>query len=66
MEVSRILKNVLVELIRKNGGVTDAKEYLGRVDDVEMEVLRDAKVYLGRSRCIEMLGVTNAKEYSAG
>ena len=32
MEVSRMRKNILVEQIRRNGGVRDAKEYFGRED----------------------------------
>ena len=32
MEMSRMRSNISVELIRRNGGVTDAKEYHGRVD----------------------------------
>ena len=32
MELSQMRKNILVELLRRNGGVSDAKEYFGRVD----------------------------------
>ena len=32
MEVSQMQKNILVEKIRRNGVVRDAKEYFGRVD----------------------------------
>ena len=32
IEMSMMRKNILVEWIRRNAGVTDAKEYFGRVD----------------------------------
>ena len=31
MEVSRVSKNIMVQLVLRNGGIEGAQEYLGRV-----------------------------------
>ena len=62
MEMSGIRKNILLNLIHRNGGVTDAKEYFGQVGTSKWRC-QGCKRTFWLSRHAENGGVRDGKEY---